>query len=78
MPTVEPWPMMGNTLTGYNSGTIYTDNTTTWYPPANQVYVYGGASSVETPRDLIAKYAPIETPEQWLRRRVEEVCWKPA
>ena len=74
---MSTWDPYGNYSTG-TSTSIYVDNTTTtWYPPANQVYVYGGSPSVETPPSVVP--APrSETPEQWLRRRVEEVCWKPA
>ncbi len=57
--------------------TLYT-NSTSWYPYASYTpsYVPASVTFIEPEPAKPAKKAK-ETPEEWLRRRVDEMCWKP-
>jgi len=55
---------------GWNNGTIYVDNSVFGDP--QKTYIVRGDPLLQ---EAAAKE---ETPEAWLRRRVEEICWRPA
>lgn len=44
--------------------------------PYNAVYVVGSGDTAPEPAPAKPKKAR-ETAEEWLRRRIDEVCWKP-
>lgn len=61
----------GNYNPGWSNGNIYVDNTVLVAPLKTHL-TYGDPILLK--QEIVAKE---ETPEAWLKRRVEEICWRP-
>jgi len=81
MPTNEYWRTytVSNSATTMNNNLLYNPNwsngvvdATVFGDPHKTYLVYGDPLLKQ---EAVAKE---ETPEAWLRRRVEEICWRPA
>jgi hypothetical protein len=55
---------------GWNNGTVYVDASVYGDPTPRFLSYTGPLQKEAMPKE--------ETPEAWLKRRVEEICWRPA
>jgi hypothetical protein len=81
MPTNEYWRFYtaSNSATTMNNNILYNPA----YYPDGTIYLdnsvpFGAPVVRSDPLVVQEAVAKEETPEAWLRRRVEEICWRPA